>query len=203
MRAPEVRVEHESSLAREPAAELDVLDRCVRVPVRVEPACRPERIDADGAEAGPEGDRVARGALVDHVVEEVAKARDRAAREDTVVVRPEDADERRVTGERGADARERIGVHENVRVDEDDDVGGHPLRALVPRRRRPDLGRARHDDDLLGRLGGVADGLEAAPERRMAVRGRDDDAQPDGASVPIDAPRRARAPAGARPGAGR
>ena len=72
------RVEEDPALPGQPATELDVLDRRVRVAVRVEPSGGVEARAPHGPDAGPERLHVTRRALVDDVVEQVAERRHRA-----------------------------------------------------------------------------------------------------------------------------
>ena len=110
-------------------AEVDVLDRRKRIALGIEPAGGAKRVRADRPEPGPERRRLAGALLVDVVVQEVPKLRDDARIGRHVVVGAEDRRQRRIRLERRADAGERVGVREHVRVDEDDDVTGRVLDA--------------------------------------------------------------------------
>ncbi len=64
-------------------------------------------------------------------------------------------------------------MDEDVRVDEEDDVGGRLRDAAVAGRGRAGAGRVGDDDELVGRVVGRADRGEAAVERRRPVGRRD------------------------------
>ena len=135
-------VEHEPSLAREPAAELDVLDRRARVALGVEPADRARRRRVRTApRPAQKVPAVAGRALVHRVVQQVAEPGHDPVGDDEVVVRAEHGHQAGVGGERRTDPRERIRVHEHVGVDEHDDVPRRPVGAGVPRRGGAGAGR--------------------------------------------------------------
>ena len=112
----------------ETLTEVDVFDGGIGVAKFVEPTDGGEARSAHGAEAGPE--RVGRSCAryVDVVVEQVAERRHGAVVVGRVVVRPEHRGQPRVAIERGPDACERVGVHLDVGIDEDEDVSGGALR---------------------------------------------------------------------------
>jgi len=184
VRALDRRVEPDRpARRREPHSELDVLDRRLGVARRVETALRLERRLPDGAEPGPERRGFPRGGLVDVMVEQISEARDHPAGCRGVVVGAEEHVEAVVIRERPPDPGERVAVDDDVGVDEHEHVSPGPLRALVPRGRRPRGGRPVDDDHLVRRLGGRLDRGETRGERRRRVRCGHDRAQ--GGHAPI------------------
>ena len=110
---------------------------------------------------------------MDGVVEEVAEGGHRSLGRDGVVVGAEEGDELRVARERRADAGEGVTVDEDVRVDEDDELGRRSPHPGVASHGRAGAGRLGDDDDLVGRHVGREDGVEAGPEREGGVGGGD------------------------------
>ncbi|HEY8627208.1 MAG TPA: NAD(P)-binding protein [Gaiellaceae bacterium] len=75
------------------------------------------------------------------------------------------------------DPGERVAVDDDVGVDEHEHISPGPIRALVPRGRRPRGGRPVDDDHLVRGLGGRLDRGETRGERRRRVRCGHDRAQ--------------------------
>ena len=179
-------IQHDScALAIEPHTEVNVLhpgQRFVESPGGVEggPADRPE--------AGPEGADAARRRVMDVMVEQVAKSGDRPGRLRIVVVRAKQGGQPRVRLEFRADAGERIGVHDDIRIDEHEQLMARPLGPKVACRRGYRAGRPIDDDELLGRIVRLSDRRHAAVQRRRPVGRRDDHAQPrhTGILAPIE-----------------
>ena len=151
MRAEQERIEPDLADARKSDSELDVLDRRRSVPLGIEAPDIEEHVTADGAETRPERRRTTRGLLVDVMVQEVAKARNGARRLGRVVVRAKDGDQLRRVLEREPDPFERIGVHQHVGVDEDEDVAACTVRTVVSGGRRSRELALVDDDDFLRR----------------------------------------------------
>ena len=160
-------------------AQLDVLDRRERVTVLVEAVNSEERFAPDSAETGPERRRDTRALMVDVMVEQVAEVGDDAPPAGVVVVRSEDGSELGIVLERLPDPRERVGVHLDVGIDEDDDVRRRLPCAEVARGSRTEISRLVDDDHLLGSRGSTVDRRHDALERRAPVGRRNDDAQRD------------------------
>ena len=181
----------------QPHAQLDVLDRRLGIAFGVEAADAPERVGTNGAAPGPEGLRRALGADVVVAMREVLVLREEVRRCRELVV---GAEHRRGPGprERVPEHARRVGVHDDVRVDEPEDVAPGDLGAAVagaaraePPARRHDarsglgrdpgrrVGRAVVDDDHLGDLAVEPERderREAAREHRFAVVDGDDHA---------------------------
>ncbi len=172
MRSEDRRVE-DDLLARssEADAQVDVLEP---EPLRIESTDRFERFAAHRAEAGPEGADGAGRSLMDVVVQQIAEARDDSRSAWGVIVGAEDGGRLRPRLEQRAQATDRIGMHDDVRVDEDEDVAGGDRRALVAREAGARAGSGLDDDDLGRCVVRRPDRREAGRERlRVVCRGND------------------------------
>jgi len=158
----------------EAETEVDVLDRRVRIPSRVEASDRGKNLAPDRAETCPERGGRARSAVVDVVVQEIPKRRHHSRVLGVVVVGAEERGELGLGVEGSADALEGIRMDDDIGVDEHEDLAGRPRSALVASRGRTGRGRHRDDDHLLGRLLRGADRGHATVEARRLVRGGDD-----------------------------
>ena len=160
--------------AREPQAQLDVLDgRRAEAPV-VEAVDLDEGVAPHRPQAGPEGGRDATRALVDVVVEHVPKGRHRPVQRGQVVVGAEDRDQLGLRLERGPDPGEHVGVHQHVRIDEHEDRSLRPRGARIARGGWAHARRRVDHDHLVGRVVGGEDRVHAAIHRGRAVgRGHD------------------------------
>jgi hypothetical protein len=159
----------------EPHAQIDVLDRRAREASLVEAANRDEFIPTDCAQSGPEGGCRARRHLVDVVVEEVPEVRNDAARARIVVVRPEERCQGGIGRKRSLDPREGVRMHRDIGVNEHDHVAVRAFDPGVPRRGRPCPLWSVDDDELLRRVDGGFDRLDALAERCGRIRcGYDD-----------------------------
>jgi hypothetical protein len=159
----------------EPHAQIDVLDRRAREASLVEAADRDEFIPTDCAQSGPEGGCRARRHLVDVVVEEVPEVRNDAARARIVVVRPEERCQGGIGRKRSLDPREGVRMHRDIGVNEHDHVAVRAFDPGVPRRGRPCPLWSVDDDELLRRVDGGFDRLDALAERCGRIRcGYDD-----------------------------
>ena len=135
------------------------------------------------AEAGPEGLRLARGAGVDVVVEEVAVLRGERRVRRVVVVGAEDRRQLGVGGEAALDQRQRLRVHLDVGVDEDQHVGLALGGAEVARPRRSGARRLFQHRHRVGLAGAGFQRRQTALEGRGAVGRRDDDAKAGGGAA--------------------
>jgi hypothetical protein len=172
------RVEDDAAASvDEPHAQIDVLDRRAREALLIEAADRDEFIPTDCAQSRPEGGRRASRHLVDVVVEEVPEVRNDAACARIVVVRPEERCQRGIGRKRSLDPRERVGMHRDIGVDEHDHVPARAFGPGVPRRCRPRAAWSVDDDELLRRVDGGFDRLDALGESRGRIRCRYDDGE--------------------------
>lgn len=185
---------------REAVAEFDVLDGWALVETGIEAAMSEEDRTADAAAAGPEGmggacviDEMA--LLMNVMMEEVAIGADDARRGGLIIVGAEEGVELGIGLEALDGAMERVGMDEDVGVEEEDEFAAGDLGAGVAsgggaagivvanddgagvRRAisRAIGGAVIDDDDFEGLNGCALEGLEAACEVRSAVMHGDDD----------------------------
>ena len=156
--------------------ELDVLDRGARELLLVESPGVEKRLAANRPQPGPERLRGTGRLMVHVVMEQVPETRDGTRGAGLVIVGAEHPLQRRVALEGGADPSQGVVVHDDVGVDEDEDLGVALARSGVSGGRRPRIRRIGHRDHLVGRLGASADRVQALRQRRRAVGGRDDHA---------------------------
>lgn len=177
MRTSEIGVEDDPAFLGKTCSELDVLDRRMGIPVGVESADVVEHGVPHGSEAGPERADISRRALVNGVVEQVAKPGHDLARSDEVVVGADDSDEVVIQSECLANPRKDVGLDNDVRVDEDDDIGLRLEDARVAGLRRSGAARRADNDDLGGRIVRCRDRSEAAVKGGRIVGRRDNDGE--------------------------
>src|SRR6266542_2278287 len=124
------RVEnYAASLRVEAHPELDVLHRRCRKPLFVEPAERQKDVTLDRAEPGPKRGGDSSAFLMNVMMEEVPEVRDHAVGARLVIVGAEDRGEACVVFECFANPGERVAMHLDVCVDEDQHIAARPPRA--------------------------------------------------------------------------
>ena len=172
----------------ETCTEVDVFDRGVRKAAFVEAVDAEEGIAPYGAKARPEGRGATRTGLMDVVMQQVAKVGHDAALSRIVVVRAEDRGQVGLGLERPPDPHERVRVHLDVGVDEDENLPARTLRAVVARAGRSATRGLVDDDDLLRRRGGCVNCGQYRSERRRPIGGGDDGAEPLDGSDDMSSP---------------
>ena len=155
-----------------PHAEFDVFHTRVGKPALVEASSLEERVTPNRSETGPKGRGRSGGRVVNVMVKEVTEVRNDPAGLRIIVIRSEDRAELGVAIEGSTNPSERVGMHLDIRVEEDEDVAARPACPFVTCGGRPHCCRPIDKDDLLRSVECVAKRGKAPLQGLPSIRGR-------------------------------
>lgn len=128
-----------ASHAAQPVTEFDVFHRRLRVSLCVKPADGFEGFAAHRPAPGPEGCGLGRCTLMHEVMLQVLVLRDEVRLGGRVVVRAEHRCDVGSRAEECDSATECVALHDDIRIDEEEDAAARVPRSSIACRRRPAL----------------------------------------------------------------